>query len=171
MPRAVAESCFRRLWRERIRRRTYSARNVARRDVFEHIVSSDTPTRKRTNTGILSPVDFELRQQKLNQPSAWETRGHSVRLSFTAFGTTRALNPASGVLRGVCPELPALEDWQTSDRNFRHCPILGEKLTSHTSDRSNCARPLGAGRSALGPRQQFDVPGLNAPARIQLYVR
>jgi hypothetical protein len=60
MPRAVAESCFRRLWRERIRRRTYPARNVARRDVFEHIVSSDTPKRKRTNTGILSPVDFVL---------------------------------------------------------------------------------------------------------------
>ena len=64
---AVAESFFQLLKRERIRRRTYSTRDDARRDVLEYIELFYNPNRKHTNNGMLSPVDFEIRQQKLNQ--------------------------------------------------------------------------------------------------------
>lgn len=63
---AVAESFFQLLKRERIRRRTYLTREAARQDVFEYIEMFYNPKRKHTNTGMLSPVDFEIRQQKLN---------------------------------------------------------------------------------------------------------
>jgi putative transposase len=64
---AVAESFFQLLKRERIRRRIYPTRDDARRDVFEYIEMFYNPKRKHTNNGMLSPVDFEIRQQKLNQ--------------------------------------------------------------------------------------------------------
>ena len=64
---AVAESFFHLLKRERIRRRTYRTRDAARQDVFEYIEMFYNPKRKHTNNGMLSPVDFEARQQKLNQ--------------------------------------------------------------------------------------------------------
>ncbi len=64
---AVAESFFQLLKRERIRRRTYPTREDARRDVFEYIEMFYNPTRKHTNNGMLSPVDFEIRQHKLKQ--------------------------------------------------------------------------------------------------------
>jgi putative transposase len=64
---AVAESFFRLLKRERIRRRTYVTREAARQDVFEYIERFYNPKRKHTNNGMLSPVDFENRQQKLNE--------------------------------------------------------------------------------------------------------
>lgn len=64
---AVAESFFHLLKRERVRRRTYPTREAARRDVFEYIELFYNPKRKHTNNGMLSPVDFESRQQKLNQ--------------------------------------------------------------------------------------------------------
>lgn len=64
---AVAESFFQLLKRERIRRRTYPTRDDARRDVFEYIELFYNPKRKHTNNGMLSPVDFEIRQQKLNE--------------------------------------------------------------------------------------------------------
>ena len=64
---AVAESFFQLLKRERIRRRTYPTRNDARRDVFEYIELFYNPKRKHTNNGMLSPVDFEIRQRKLNE--------------------------------------------------------------------------------------------------------
>jgi putative transposase len=64
---AVAESFFQLLKRERIRRRTYKTREAARQDVFEYIELFYNPKRKHTNNGMLSPVDFEIRQQKLNQ--------------------------------------------------------------------------------------------------------
>jgi len=64
---AVAESFFQLLKRERIRRRTYSTRDAARQDVFEYIEMFYNPKRKHTNNGMLSPVDFENRQHKLNQ--------------------------------------------------------------------------------------------------------
>ena len=63
---AVAESFFQLLKRERIRRRTYLTREAARQDVFEYIEMFYNPKRKHTNNGMLSPVDFEIRQQKLN---------------------------------------------------------------------------------------------------------
>jgi len=64
---AVAESFFQLLKRERIRRRTYPTREAARQDVFEYIELFYNPKRKHTNNGMLSPVDFEIRQQKLNE--------------------------------------------------------------------------------------------------------
>ena len=74
----MAESVFQLLKRERIRRRTSAARNRARRDVFEHIEMFYIPKRKHTNNGMLSPVDFETRQQKLNKADVWETGGASL---------------------------------------------------------------------------------------------
>ena len=64
---AVAESFFQLLKRERIRRRTYQTRDAARQDVFEYIELFYNPKRKHTNNGMLSPVDFETRQQKMNE--------------------------------------------------------------------------------------------------------
>lgn len=64
---AVAESFFQLLRRARIRRRTYPTRDAARQDVFDYIEMFDNPKRKRTNNGMLSPIDFEARQQQLNE--------------------------------------------------------------------------------------------------------
>ena len=74
---AVAESFFQLLKRERIRRRTYLTREAARQDMFDYIEMFYNPKRKHTNNGMLSPVDFETRQQKLNEAGVWETRGTS----------------------------------------------------------------------------------------------
>lgn len=65
---AVAESFFQLLKRERIRRQTYLTRDAARQDVFEYIEMFYNPTRKHTNNGMLSPIDYETKQKKLNQP-------------------------------------------------------------------------------------------------------
>ncbi|MBB4175567.1 putative transposase [Sulfitobacter noctilucicola] len=64
---AVAESFFQLLKRERIRRRTYLTRDAARRDVFEYIEMFYNLARKHTNNGMLSPVDYEIKQQKINE--------------------------------------------------------------------------------------------------------
>jgi putative transposase len=64
---AVAESFFQLLKCERTRRRTYPTREAARQDVFESIEMFYNPKRKHKNNGMLSPVDFEVRQQKLNK--------------------------------------------------------------------------------------------------------
>uniref|UniRef100_UPI001ABB6811 IS3 family transposase n=1 Tax=Pseudaestuariivita rosea TaxID=2763263 RepID=UPI001ABB6811 len=63
----VAESFFQLLKREKVRRRKYRTREEARRDVFEYIELFYNPKRKHTKNGMLSPVDFEIRPQKLNQ--------------------------------------------------------------------------------------------------------
>jgi putative transposase len=64
---AVAESFFQLLKRERIRRRTYLTRDAARQNVFDYIEMFYNPTRKHTNNGMLSPVDYETKQQKMNE--------------------------------------------------------------------------------------------------------
>ena len=64
---AVAESFFQLLKRERIRRRTYLTRDAARQDVFDYIEMFYNPTRKHTNNGMLSPVDYEIKQRKMNE--------------------------------------------------------------------------------------------------------
>jgi putative transposase len=64
MARGVAESFFQLLKRERIRRRTYLTREAARQDVFDYIEMFYNPKRKQTNNVMLSPVDFDVRQQK-----------------------------------------------------------------------------------------------------------
>jgi putative transposase len=55
------------LKRERIRRRSYPTRDAARQDVSKYIEMFYNPKRKRTKNGMLSPVDFETGQQKLNE--------------------------------------------------------------------------------------------------------
>ena len=64
---AVAESFFNLLKRERIRRRSYKTRQDARRDIFDYIEMFYNPKRKHVRNGMLSPVDFENRQQKINE--------------------------------------------------------------------------------------------------------
>ena len=64
---AFAESFFHLLKRERVPRKTYQTRDHARREVFEYIELFSNPKRKHTNNGMLSPVDFEIRQQKLKK--------------------------------------------------------------------------------------------------------
>ena len=64
---AVAESFFHLLKRERIRRRTYSTRDSARQDVFDYIEMFYKPTRKHTNNDMLSPVDYEIKQKKMDE--------------------------------------------------------------------------------------------------------
>lgn len=63
----IAESLFQLLKREWIRRRASTKREAARQDVFEYIEMVHNPKRKHTNNRMLSPVDFEARQQKLNK--------------------------------------------------------------------------------------------------------
>jgi len=64
---AVAESFFQLLKRERIRRRTCPTLEAARQDVLHYTEMFYNPKRMRTNNDILSPVDFEIRQQKLKK--------------------------------------------------------------------------------------------------------
>lgn len=64
---AVAESFFQLLKRERIKRRIYPTREDARRDVFEYIEMFYNPRRKHTHNAMLSPVEFETRQLKMNK--------------------------------------------------------------------------------------------------------
>jgi putative transposase len=37
--------------------------------VFEYIEMFYNPTRKHTNNGMLSPVDYEIKQRKMNEAS------------------------------------------------------------------------------------------------------
>ena len=69
MDNAVAESFFQLLKRERVRRRTYLTRDAARQDVFDYIEMFYNPNRKHTNNGMLSPVDYEIKQSKMNEVS------------------------------------------------------------------------------------------------------
>ena len=64
---AVAESFFQLLKREHIRRRTYLTRDAARQDVFDDIEMFYNPNRKPTNNRMLSPVDYEIKQRKMNE--------------------------------------------------------------------------------------------------------
>jgi hypothetical protein len=54
---------------------------AARQDVCEYIETFYNPKRKHTNNGMLSPVDFEIRQQKRNEAGVQETRGYSISAS------------------------------------------------------------------------------------------
>jgi putative transposase len=74
----VAESFFQPLKRERIRRRTYVTRDAARQDVFDYIEMFYNPKRKHTNNDMLSPIDYEAREFKLNKAGVEETRGTSL---------------------------------------------------------------------------------------------
>ena len=79
MARAVAESFFNLLKRERIRRRTYRTREDARQDVFDYIEMFYNPKRKHARNGMLSPAEFK-RQQMVRQQGVQETRGYSAKV-------------------------------------------------------------------------------------------
>lgn len=57
---AVAESFFHLLKSERIRRKTYKTRELARQDVFDYIEMFYNSKRKHGKCGMVSPVDFEM---------------------------------------------------------------------------------------------------------------
>lgn len=63
---AVAESFFQLLKRERIKRRIYSSRDEARRDVFNYIELFYNPTRRHGSNGNVSPINYE-KSYYLNQ--------------------------------------------------------------------------------------------------------
>ena len=58
---AVAESFFQLLKRERIKRRIYSTRDEARRDVFDYIELFYNSRRRHGSSGGLAPVEYEKR--------------------------------------------------------------------------------------------------------------
>jgi len=45
--------------------------------MFEYIATFYNPKRKHMNNSMLSPVDSEVRQQKLNEAGVWDTKGTS----------------------------------------------------------------------------------------------
>ena len=45
----------------------YNTRDAAKQDVFDYIEMFYNPSRKHINNGMLSPVDYEAKQQKLNK--------------------------------------------------------------------------------------------------------
>jgi len=47
---------------------------------------------------------------------------------FKDSSAKRALKPSHGSCVWLYPDLLVLGDQQTSDRGFRHCPVLGEEL-------------------------------------------
>jgi putative transposase len=57
---AVAESFFHLLKTERIRRKTYKTRQLARQDVFDYIEMFYNYKRKHGKCGMLSPTQFEM---------------------------------------------------------------------------------------------------------------
>jgi putative transposase len=61
---AVAESFFQLLKRERIKRKIYSTRELARADVFDYIEMFYNPVRRHGNNQGLSPVQFEQQTQR-----------------------------------------------------------------------------------------------------------
>jgi Integrase core domain len=60
---------------------TMETRDVARQDAFDYIEMFYNPKRKHTKNGVLSPVDFETRQKKLNEAGVQETRGTSQQMA------------------------------------------------------------------------------------------
>jgi len=60
---------------------TYQTRDAARQEVFDDIGMFDPPKRKHTNNGMLSPVDYEIKQQRMDEAGVWEST--SLILSLT----------------------------------------------------------------------------------------
>lgn len=59
--KAVAESFFQLLKRERVRRKVYATRDEARQDIFDYIEMFYNPKRRHSFSERLSPVEFEKR--------------------------------------------------------------------------------------------------------------
>jgi putative transposase len=62
----------------RIRRRRYLTHDAARQDVFDHIEVFYNPKLKHTNNGMLSPVDYQIKQQRMNEAGVQEAKGTSI---------------------------------------------------------------------------------------------
>ena len=62
----------------RIRRRRYLTHDAARQDVFDHIEVFYNPKFKHTNNGMLSPVDYQIKQQRMNEAGVQEAKGTSI---------------------------------------------------------------------------------------------
>ncbi|MFT7440517.1 MAG: hypothetical protein ACI83E_002014 [Sulfitobacter sp.] len=45
--------------------------------VVDYIEMFYNPTRKHTNNGMLSPVDYEIKQRKMNEAGVYKSRGTS----------------------------------------------------------------------------------------------
>ena len=60
---AVAESFFSSLKKERIKKRVYKTRDLARADIFDYIEMFYNPTRRHTHLGGISPDAFEPASQ------------------------------------------------------------------------------------------------------------
>lgn len=58
---AVAESFFQLLKRERIKRKIYATRDLARQDIFDYIEMFYNPIRKHGSNDMLSPIEYEKR--------------------------------------------------------------------------------------------------------------
>ena len=56
---AVAESFFQLLKRERVRRKIYLTRNLAKQDVFDYIEMFYNPKRRHIVSAGMSPVEYE----------------------------------------------------------------------------------------------------------------
>ena len=61
---AVAESFFQLLKRERIKKRIYSTREIAKQDIFNYIEIFYNSVRRHTANDLLSPHEFERRHKK-----------------------------------------------------------------------------------------------------------
>ena len=61
---AVAESFFQLLKRERIKKRIYSTREIAKQDIFNYIEMFYNSVRRHTANDLLSPQEFERRHKK-----------------------------------------------------------------------------------------------------------
>jgi putative transposase len=57
-----------------ITRQTYKTRDEARQDVFDYIEMFYNPKRKQVRNGILSPIEFE-RKQEIRLSKASSTQG------------------------------------------------------------------------------------------------
>ena len=55
---AVAESFFQLLKRERIKRKIYATRDLARQDIFDYIEIFNNPVRKHGSNDMLSPIGY-----------------------------------------------------------------------------------------------------------------
>jgi putative transposase len=52
--------------------------------VFDGIEMFYNPKRKHTNNGMLSPVDYEIKQQRMNTAGVYKSRGTSNRSADTS---------------------------------------------------------------------------------------
>jgi AraC family transcriptional regulator len=126
---------------------TYLTREAARQDVFEYIEILHNLMGKQRNNGILSPVDFEATQQKLNEAGVYQTKGTSM-------------------LGGAC----AVTGWDNGrfyDRDFVSTCIASQELIPALPSRSHSEREspdLVVKLAEPSAEMPQDLPALSAKA-------